>query len=74
MSDEYDIGFGKPPKSSKWKMGQSGNLKGRPKTRSDLVKDAAAILPEPVNARTPRGRKVKPDGLEATYPALCKKG
>lgn len=74
MSDDYNTGFGKPPKSSQWQKGQSGNPKGRPKTRSDLVNDAAAILSEPVSARTPQGRIVKLDGFEASYLALCKKG
>lgn len=74
MADDYDIGFGKPPKSGQWKKGQSGNPKGRPKTRSDLVRDAAAILSEPVTARTPEGKKVTLDGYEAAYLALCKKG
>ena len=74
MSDNYNVGFGKPPKSSQWQKGQSGNPKGRPKTRSDLIIDAAAILSEPVSARTPQGKTVSLDGFEASYLALCKKG
>jgi uncharacterized protein DUF5681 len=74
MADKYEVGFGKPPKSSQWKKGQSGNPKGRPKTRTDLIIDAAAILSEPVNARTPDGKTVSLDGYEAAYLALCKKG
>jgi hypothetical protein len=33
MSDKknYDVGYGKPPKSGQFKPGQSGNPKGRPK-------------------------------------------
>ncbi len=74
MAESYDVGYGKPPKSGQWKKGQSGNPQGRPKNRSDLVKDAAAILSEPVTARTPEGRKVSLNGYEAAYLALCKKG
>ena len=73
MTNEYDIGFGRPPKASQWKKGQSGNPKGRPKTRSDILSEAAAILSEPVIARTPEGQAVSLDGYEAAYLALCKK-
>jgi hypothetical protein len=74
MSEVYEVGFGKPPKSGQWTKGQSGNLKGRPKTRTDLIKDAAAILSEPVIARMPGGKTVKLEGYEASYLALCWKG
>ena len=74
MVDETKIGYGNPPKHTRWQQGQSSNPKGRPKSRSDLLKDAAAILSEPVKARTPDGRTVSLDGLEAAYLALCKKG
>jgi Family of unknown function (DUF5681) len=30
-SPPYEVGFGKPPSKSKWKKGQSGNPRGRPK-------------------------------------------
>ena len=36
--------------------------------------DAAKILNQPIDARTPDGRTVKLDGIEAGYLALCKKG
>jgi len=74
MTDDYEIGYGKPPKASQWKKGQSGNPKGRPMTRSDVINDAAAILSEPVSARTPQGKTVSLDGFEASYLALCKNG
>ncbi|MBA3910729.1 MAG: hypothetical protein C0524_12805 [Rhodobacter sp.] len=74
MPECYDIGYRKPPESSRWQKGQSGNPKGRTKTRADHLKDAAAILSEPVTARTPDGSPVSLAGLEAAYLALCRKG
>ena len=75
MSDaDDDVGFGKPPKKSRWNKGQSGNPKGRPKAKSDYLNEAAAILSEPVAATTPDGRSVSLEGFEAAYLALCRKG
>ena len=74
MSDDDKIGFANPPKSTRWQKGQSGNPKGRPKTKSEFMMDAANILNQPIDARTPDGKTVKLDGIEAAYLALCKKG
>ncbi len=74
MSDSQDVGYGRPPKHSRWQKGQSGNPKGRPKSRPEILADAAAILAEPVRAQTPDGRRVRLDALEASYLALCKEG
>jgi len=46
MSDEYDVGYGKPPKKAQFKPGQSGNPRGRPKKtqnfRTDLREELQA--------------------------------
>lgn len=74
MANKETTGYGNPPKHSRWKKGESGNPKGRPKSRSDLLNEAAAILSEPVRARTPDGQIVSLDGFEAAFLAVCKKG
>ncbi|MBT5570932.1 MAG: hypothetical protein HOJ90_06915 [Alphaproteobacteria bacterium] len=74
MTGEEKIGFGSPPETTRWKKGQSGNPKGRPKSKSEMVQDAAKILAQPIEARTPDGQTVKLDGIEAAYLALCKNG
>lgn len=43
----YDIGYGKPPKHSMFKTGQSGNTKGRPKGRIST----ARFLEKHMNAK-----------------------
>jgi hypothetical protein len=37
-NEDEVIGYKKPPKTSQWKPGQSGNPKGRPKKIKDLFK------------------------------------
>ena len=74
MEEKDHYGYANPPKSTRWQQGQSGNPKGRPKTKSEMMMDAASILTQPIEARTPDGKSVKLDGIEAAYLALCKKG
>ena len=33
MSEEYMVGYAKPPKETQWQKGQSGNPKGRPRKK-----------------------------------------
>ena len=73
MANDDGVGYGKPPTDAQWKPGQSGNPSGRPKGRGDLLQEAAAILSEPVTARTPDGRSISLGALEGAYLSLCKK-
>jgi Family of unknown function (DUF5681) len=36
MSDSYEVGYGKPPRSTQFQKGVSGNPKGRPKKALDF--------------------------------------
>ncbi len=74
MSDDDTVGFGRPPKETRWTKGQSGNPKGRPKSRTEHMMDAARILVQPVEARGPDGTTIRLDAVEAAFLSLCKKG
>jgi hypothetical protein len=69
-----DIGYGRPPTTTRWQPGQSGNPRGRPKvTKAALLESMANTLSAPVMARGGDGKAVELGGLEAGYLALCKK-
>jgi hypothetical protein len=47
-SRRYDIGYGAPPKETRWKRGQSGNPRGRPPKRADFRDELRAVLAETI--------------------------
>ncbi|MEA3195484.1 MAG: hypothetical protein QOD26_3817 [Betaproteobacteria bacterium] len=58
----YPVGFGKPPRQSQFKPGQSGNPRGRPKGSKNLSSVIRKVLGRRVN--------VKHNGAEKTMPTL----
>lgn len=46
--DDYDVGFGKPPKATRFKPGQSGNPRGRPRGQANLLTDVLKELSEQI--------------------------
>lgn len=63
-AEEYDVGYGKPPRDTRFKKGRSGNPKGRPRGSKGL----SASLLEPLSRKvqiTEGGRTRKVTQLEA---------
>lgn len=46
--EKYDIGYGKPPQTTRYKPGQSGNPKGRPKGSKNLKTVVQQELSSPI--------------------------
>ena len=62
---DYEIGYGKPPVKTRFKPGQSGNPRGRPKGVRNFATDVKATLTAPVKVtRDGKPRKV------STQPAM----
>ena len=51
MSSDGEVGYGKPPLHSRFKKGQSGNPKGRPKGTKNLKTDLREELQQPIMVR-----------------------
>jgi hypothetical protein len=68
--DVYEVGYGKPPKESRFKPGQSGNPKGRPKNKESLRAKVEKILDRRVSV-TANGQKQTLPWLDASLAALA---
>jgi hypothetical protein len=56
---DYEVGYGKPPHHTRFKKGQSGNPRGRPKGSKNLPTLLSEALNEPVVvAENGRRRKI----------------
>ena len=59
IEDDYEVGYGRPPKHSQFKPGQSGNPKGRPKGSKNFRTDVVEVLDMPVQvAENGRSRRI----------------
>lgn len=63
MAEKSDVGYGKPPKKSQFKKGESGNPKGRPKG-SLSFKTLMKKQLERTYEITDEGRRVRVTGAE----------
>lgn len=52
---DEDVGYGKPPKCTRFKKGQSGNPKGRPKGAKNLASIVAQVCRERVRVKGENG-------------------
>ena len=68
---DHDVGFGKPPKSSRFRKGASSpNPRGRPRKPTTEAESLVAILNE-VHEVTLGGKRVKMSALEVSQRALA---
>lgn len=70
---DYEVGFGKPPKHSQFRPGQSGNPRGAPRKQRREQVDVAATLSEPiVIQKDGKSREMQP--FEVSMRTLVRRG
>jgi hypothetical protein len=65
-ADDYDVGYGKPPASTRFKTGQSGNPAGRKKGSTNLAAMVRGALDEKVAVNI-GGKRRRVSKLEAAF-------
>jgi hypothetical protein len=72
-ASDYQVGYGKPPRHSRFRKGQSGNPRGRPKGSESAAQLARRILNEKIPVRE-NGQRRTITKLEAILKQLTNKG
>lgn len=62
---DYDVGYRKPPKHSQFRKGQSGNMKGRPKSKKNVDTIVRNAFLEEVTVTKKDGTRTRMTMLEA---------
>jgi len=70
-ASEYEVGYRKPPRASRFKKGASGNPGGRPKPKFNAGKSLTEVMSRPVKVLT-GGRAQSMPALEAVFWCLRK--
>jgi hypothetical protein len=68
----YEIGYGKPPRHTRFQKGQSGNFRGRPKGAKNFTTVAEEALREPI-AINENGRRKTATKMEVIIKQLVNK-
>jgi hypothetical protein len=71
-ADDYEVGYGKPPKHTRFRKGQSGNPRGRAKNTRNLKTELRSVLDETLSLSM-AGREVKLSARKAMLLALRNK-
>ena len=69
MSSDYEVGYGKPPKRTRFRKGRSGNPKGRPKGAKSIWAVLDKVLREKVMVRE-GGKRKRITKIEASFKSL----